>query len=237
MGTFNGRVDVSYGKGGGKVKLIIKDYFQGFVRGVTTRSNATFLFCIAIGIVTADKSDLSNRMAGVPIIFALLSAALHTVELPVMMYLVPLSKKQREDYIQKMLQIKILVPLTFACLWNLAAAALHPVSIYACCLQMVYILLCTYICGMLNNDNIAAVEKKTAYGGMKDFVNVILVSCYIEGVPVVIICMGSISKVEFWIILAIMLALMLPPARAAGKRWKMIRSNFATYETAIRTEG
>lgn len=219
------------------MKLMIKDYFHGFVRGVTTRSSVTFLYCILIGVMTADKSDLSNWMAGVPIIFALLSAALHTVELPAMMYLVPLSKKQREEYIQKMLQIKILVPFTFACLWNFAAAALHQVSVYACCLQMVYILLCTYICEMLNNDNIAAVEKRTAYGWMKDFVSVILVSCYIEGMAVAVICMGSISRVEFWVILAIMLALMLPLARAAGKRWKMIRSNFADYETAIRTEG
>ena len=47
-----------------------------------------------------------------------------------------------------------------------------------------------------------------------------------------IICMGSVSQVEFWIVISVMVLFLLPMLAAVGKRWGQIRRNFADYEMA-----
>lgn len=171
-----------------------------------------------------------NWMAGVPILFAMLSGSMHRVSLPVMMYFIPYTKKQREDYIQKMLYMKILVPLCFGIIWDMAALFVHQLSLYAWILQLFGILLITYIFGTFNDT------KKAAYGKAGEFTDLTVCVCCYAGMVLFMICTDSISRAEFYIILSVTAIIFLPVINAIRKRWKTIKSNFADYEMVMDTE-
>jgi len=220
-------------------KMVIQDYFYEFIRSFRFARLLLISYCFLEALYMYDgnwmESD-KNWITGIPIVFAVLSAAFHKVSLPFMMYMVPYSKQQREEYIQKSLQIKMIIPLAFACVLDLTAAFTGTLSIYSLILQITTILLITYLCGTLNDGRIDAIEKKMAYGSIRYFVAIPLLACYFGASAVFIICIGSVSKIEFYIVLLVMLIVFLPMVYVVSKRWKTIRSNFADYEILTQTE-
>lgn len=225
-------------------KYVIADYFRDFRRDLWNKKNVLLLCCIyyisfaSTGSTFHIVSPLKNQIIGVSVLIAVLNGSFHKVSLPFMMYLVPYSKRQREEYIQKMLYVKILFPLILGCLLDMVAACFGSVSCYTVILQMSGIFFISYICGILcdGSQNFYDSEKRAVYGELRIFTVAFSVICYIAGTALAVICTDSISKTEFWVIFSVMLALFLPITGKIHKHWKTIRSNFAVYEMTIKTE-
>jgi len=224
---------------------IILDYFKDFSRDFHAKKNAlgicivylstVFIYPCILGFKNGVEQLDKNWLLGIPILFAIVSGSFHRVSLPFMMYLIPYSKKQRENYIQKMLIVKIAVPVILGCFFDIAAISFGPVSCYAVILQMTGILFITYTCGTLcDSSNILESENRLAYGEMRNWCNIPLILCYMGGTILFAVCVDHISKTEFWAILIIMLLILLPIAAIIQKHWKIIRSNFADYEMTIK---
>lgn len=210
---------------------IIKDYFRDFFRG-TKADQVMLLICLTISCSFSSWTDLQiqNWIIIIPILFAMISSLLHVVTLPPMMYLIPYNQAEREEYIQKMLHVKILIPLCFALIWDFVLLFFKPLSLYAFILQIISILLITYICGTVNNGNRDQSEQQVAYGSMWEYVSLILAISFMMGGSMCIICSGSISRLEFWIVFSATTLIFLPIANNIRKRWHTLRSNFANYE-------
>lgn len=217
----------------------IKDYFYGYIRGFSVGRLALILYSIIGILVTSGYiyHYLSYRViTGIPILYAVVSGAFHMVSLPVGMYMVPMSLTQREDYIQRQLYVKLLIPVVFGGLCDIVAISLKAITLYTFVLQMISIVSITYICGMLNDGKINATDKKTAYGSLRDFVSIPLVICYLGSGVMIEICCGNVNTVEFWLVFWVLCAFNLLMVMIVGRRWKQIKSNFAEYEKAIETE-
>lgn len=218
-------------------KYVISDYFVEFVRGFKLARLGLIAY-IAIGTLYMNwvDADIMNWFGGIPIIFAMMSGAFHMVSLPMMMYLVPYTREKREQYIERMLYVKIAVPVFFAVVVDLLAAFINPLSEYAILLQFIAIFLIAYITGTLNDGTVDAIEKKAAYGEFRDFVAIPIMLCYVAGPVMFMVCSDDISKTQFWIILGMMVVLFLPIVNSIRKRWKRIRANFADYEMSGKLE-
>ena len=222
-------------------RRVIRDYFQEFIRVFCMERVRFLALFLVFGIffmwdiwLERIRMDgiFDHWINGIPILFTLLSGALHRVSLPFMMYLVPCSREQRERYIQRMLQVKVAVPLSLGLVCDGAAAWAGAISWYVFVLQMASIFFLSCVCGMLNEGGMAWAENRRVYGELQPFAAPMLVVCNLVGMAMFVICMGSVSQVEFWIVISAMALFLFPMLAAVGRRWKQIRRNFADYETA-----
>lgn len=214
-------------------KQVIKDYFLGFFRDINSERVSLLVAWASIGLGFSGvfREQLSyNWLLGIPVVFAVLSGACHNVSLPFMMYLVPYARKQREAYIRKALHVKVAVPMLFAGLCDIGAALLGGVSAYGLTLQLVTVFCVTYVCGMLCDGMMRNTKGKAVYEGLKDFVEIPLMLCQIGGAGMFAACLYPVSRVEFFIILIILMAVMLPTIYVVRKKWGIISRNFADYE-------
>ncbi len=224
-------------------KEVIRGYFYEFSRGFRTE-RFVMITLICIGTIFINWFDPSGELAIpkhlifslVPLLFTVFSGVCQTLSLPTMIYLIPYSQKLREEYMQKMLYVRIILPLAFAILWDCVAFLFHATTIYAVILQLTYILFFTYFHGTLNDGAVLAGEKKAAFGGIKDFTALPQVLCYVMLPAAVVICAGEISTVEFRIVYAVMFCIFAPGVYIVGKRWHLIRANFADYEMSTKME-
>lgn len=222
-------------------RQVIFDYFKDFSRDLYAKKNSlavcitylstTFPLICSYGLTKGIK----NWLVGIPIFIAIISSSFHRTSLPFMMYLIPYSKKQREEYIQKMLTVKIAFPVILGCLFDLAAVCFGPVSYYAVILQMTGILFITYICGILCDGSFSSESQAMpVYGEIRGWSAIPPILCYMGGNVLFAVCAGPVSRTEFWVVLGIMLLILLPIAAVIQKHWKTIRSNFADYEMTVK---
>lgn len=214
-------------------QIALKNYFHDFI--CFKVENVILILYITGMTIGFNWTSLKPKsmLVGIPILFTMISITFHTISLPFMMYVVPYNKKQRETYIQTMLYLKIGIPLCFAIIWDIISWFIHPVSIYACILQIVGIAALTYIGGTLHDGMSNSSTGKIAFGHtLKDFTPVILLLSFSLGMGLFGICIESVNCIEFLIIISVMLLIFLPICNAIRKRWPDIRSNFANYEIA-----
>ena len=214
-------------------RQVIKDYFLGFCRDINPERLGLLIAWVSIGVMFFWKfrtETFQNWLIGIPIPFAVLSGALHNVSLPFMMYLVPFSKEQREAYIQKLLYVKVAVPMLFAGLCDIAAAVFGVVSVYGLVLQLVTVFCVAYICGMLWDNMAHSTKGRKVYGNLKEFVQIPLMLCTVDGSAMFAACLYPVSEAVFWVMFLIEMVIMLPIIRGVRKKWKIIRHNFADYE-------
>lgn len=225
-------------------KRVIRDYFQEFIRVFCMERVRFLALFLVFGIIFMWDNWLERfRMDGIfdhwingiPILFTLFSGALHRVSLPFMMYLVPCSREQRERYIQRMLAVKLAVPMGVGLVCNGVAVWTGSYFRYVFVLQMASIFFLSSLCGILNEGGMTGAEKRKAYGELQPFASAMLAVCNLVGMAMFLICMGSVSRVEFWIVISAMTLFFLPMLAVVGKRWKQIRRNFADYEMAAET--
>lgn len=225
-------------------KRVIRDYFQEFIRVFCMERVRFLALFLVFGIIFMWDNWLErfrmdgifdNWINGIPILFTLFSGALHRVSLPFMMYLVPCSREQRERYIQRMLAVKLAVPMGVGLVCNGVAVWTGSYSRYVFVLQMASIFFLSSLCGILNEGGMTGAEKRKAYGELQPFAAAMLAVCNLVGMAMFLICMGSVSRVEFWIVISAMTLFFLPMLAVVGKRWKQIRRNFADYEMAAET--
>lgn len=211
---------------------IIREYFREWDRSV-------FMMLMAFMIVFSinDDFNISNFMVSIPVLTAMLSGASHTVSLKTMMYYVPYNRQMREQYIQRMLQVKVMLPIAAAFVVDLPLICLLHLDIKAVILQIISIFFITYLTGILNDSSVFQSERKTAQAGLKYYSGAILVLCYLfGGVMALIVFSEEISVWEFWIVLLAMLAVFGTISIYVCKLWKTIRENYADYEMAANVE-
>ena len=124
-------------------KRIIKDYFTAFrwSRVRETFANEQwwlffyFLFCLPIACRYFDtrESTLAYLMVNIPFVFTLFAAPLHPAALPKLLYLCPMSKEMRKEYIVKACYIRVGFPILIG---------------IACGIILLWQGICDWICGV-----------------------------------------------------------------------------------------
>jgi hypothetical protein len=197
-----------------------------------------YIIFISIGTIFIKKASftLFNGIVGLLIFLALISGSFHVVSLPMMMYIVPYTKKMREDYIQKLLNIKVGIPLTVSACVDIIVLICDITLLRTIILQLVTVFFISYLFGTLNYEQILNNVYKPAFGGLREYNGAILMLCYLLSYIMYYVCLSQISNVEFWIILAVILTIFGTISLNVHKRWSIIRSNLANYEMVIEME-
>lgn len=207
-------------------KIIIRDYFYDFYRNADSYRTDVLVFVI-IGLCCPGIVE-TNWVTAVPVMFAFASACIHKQGMADMMYLVPASHEERERYLQKMLYVKIGIPLFLALIVDFLYSVIFSMQLYAFIIQVVYIVELTMIMGILCSGNIFG-SSKAKYGAI-DIMNTFCIVPLLGVGAILKICSGHITKIEFWAVVLLILILNLPGNVYALKKWKTIRFQFADYE-------
>ncbi len=224
-----------------KYKNVIREYFLEFRnRNMLLQS---LFYLILFGSVLSPLA-LQNTGGGIwhalfvlPMILAIFAGARHTSALPPMLYLVPGTKQLREEYIRRMLIVKVMLPLALCIMVDLILLCARQLRFREVILQLVTVFFFSYCVGIVNDGavwrNNAA---KSAYGQMSYFNGPMFVVNILAGFVMTDICFSDLGNVEFWIILVIYLAIFAPLSYAIHKRWRGIRERLAVFELATKEE-
>ena len=105
-----------------------------------------------------------------PMALALFAAITHTSALPTMLYLVPGSKKLREEYIRRMLKVKIGLPLALCAVIDIILLIVQPMMIKGVILQLVTVFFMSYCVGITNDGLVWRNNaSRAAYGQVSYF--------------------------------------------------------------------
>ena len=160
-----------------------------------------------------------------------------TSALPTMLYLVPGSKKLREEYIRRMLKVKIGLPLALCAVIDIILLIVQPMMIKGVILQLVTVFFMSYCVGITNDGLVWRNNaSRAAYGQVSYFNGPITVFSVIASCVMIGICSSEITNVEFWVALVIYLIIYAPLSYALHKRWGGIREKLAVYELATKEE-
>ena len=253
MGAKRGGIDVWHDERGSTMNErisyseILKNYWNEYSRMMDSRKMVALLLIATITaeIVFAGEADGFGIMVAIPILFSLISGAFHTVSLPQMMYLLPLTNEMREEYIQKSLYVKVGVPLSVAVVVDAILLFLEPSRYFALLLQMLTVFLVSYIMGMINEGSGLWNEGKAMWydgnpaygGGFRYFADLCLIFCYwCVGILGLVCGSKEIKLWEFFTVLGFELLIYGSIAIIVARRWKRIRANFANYERAFQKE-
>lgn len=171
-----------------------------------------------------------------PMILALFAGTAHTSELPPMLYLVPGSKKMREVYIQRMLNVKVALPMAVCALADVLVLCMRPQLFKEVILQLITVFYTSYCLAIVNDGLFGQNTTKAAYGQLGFFNGAIKVVCVIVSCAMITICSDEISNLEFGIVFAVFIVIFAPLSYAIHKRWNGIREKLAIYELAVKEE-
>lgn len=216
---------------------VLKDYFKEYKRGFNF-ARLILILLIAVGPIVVNENRFGlNYVLGIPVLFATISGAFHIVSLPVMMYFIPATKKMREIYIQRMLEIKIMVPMMVAVFVDLILICFGKAYIKAVILQIMAVFFITFIMGTLNDGTYFPDEFKLAQEGMRYFSASILMGCYVfSGAIIQIVCSEEILLSEFLTVLGVCVAVLGTISLCICKYWHSIKANYADYEMTTKVE-
>lgn len=224
-----------------KYKNVIREYFWEYKNRNQVLQGIFYvlLFGTAFSPLVLGSSKESIRYTWLvfPMVLAMFAATAHTSALPPMLYRIPGSKKMREEYIQRMLNVKVGLPLALCAVIDIILLIIQPMMIKGVILQLVTVFFMSY-CAGITNDGLAWRNNasRPAYGQMSYFNGPITVFGVIASCVMISICSSEISNVEFWIALVIYLVIYAPLSYAIHKRWSGIREKLAVYELATKEE-
>jgi hypothetical protein len=219
---------------------VLKAYLADFKRSFRFQTFVLVAYLIIICIIAVGRDEFVRlgAVVGIPILLSLISGAFHFASLPTMMYIVPYTKQMREEYIQKMLKVKLGVPMAVAVCMDIVMLVCDRTLFRAVVLQLVAVFFVSYLFGTLNDDQPLNAEYISAFGGLRQYNGSILMLCCLLSVGMYCACLSPISRVEFWIILIVVLTVFGTISLNIRKRWNTIRSNLASYEMVMtETEG
>ena len=209
----------------------VKEYFKEYQRLLCWRKVLVAFAVLMYSLRPWEEGFHFYRyISGFPVFLAFVSGIFHHVSLPMMMYIMPYTNQMREDYIQKLLKVKVGIPMVVAVMFDVVVFAINPMQIKAIILQLLMVYLLTYIMGMIYDGQSLQYEERSAFGTNNAFINFALWICYTGSVIMSILCGPNINNIEFGITFAVILLFYVPTARKISKQWKEIRANFAKYE-------
>lgn len=224
-----------------KYKNVIREYFLEYKN--RNQVLQSIFYVILFG--ASSSPFVSGSLKGgiqficliLPMILAMFAATAHTSALPPMLYLVPGSKKMREEYIRRMLKVKVGLPLALCAVIDIILLIVRPMMIKGVILQLVTVFFMSYCAGITNDGLVWRNNaSRAAYGQVSYFNGPITVFSVIASCVMIDICSSTISNVEFWVALVIYLVIYAPLSYALHKRWSGIREKLAVYELATKEE-
>ena len=224
-----------------KYKNVIREYFLEYKN--RNQVLQSIFYVILFGTWSSPfvsgslKRGIQFTCLILPMILAMFAATAHTSALPPMLYLVPGSKKMREEYIRRMLKVKVGLPLALCAVIDIILLIVRPMMIKGVILQLVTVFFMSYCAGITNDGLVWRNNaSRAAYGQVSYFNGPITVFSVIASCVMIDICSSTISNVEFWVALVIYLVIYAPLSYALHKRWSGIREKLAVYELATKEE-
>lgn len=224
-----------------KYKNVIREYFLEYKNRnqVLQSSFYVILFGASFSPFVSGslKGGIQFTCLILPMVLAMFAATAHTSALPPMLYLLPGSKKMREEYIRRMLNVKVGLPLALCAVMDILLLIVRPMMIKGVILQLVTVFFMSYCAGITNDGLVWRNNaSRAAYGQVSYFNGPITVFSVIASCVMISICSSTISNVEFWVALVTYLVIYAPLSYALHKRWSGIREKLAVYELATKEE-
>ena len=224
-----------------KYKNVIREYFLEYKNRNQVLQSIFYVILFGASfsplVFGSAKEGLGYIGLTFPMVLAMFAATAHTSALPPMLYLVPGSKKMREEYIRRMLKVKVGLPLALCAVIDIILLIVRPMMIKGVILQLVTVFFMSYCAGITNDGLVWRNNaSRAAYGQVSYFNGPITVFSVIASCVMIAICSSTISNVEFWVALVIYLVIYAPLSYALHKRWSGIREKLAVYELATKEE-
>lgn len=224
-----------------KYKNVIREYFLEYKNRNQVLQSIFYVILFGASfsplVFGSAKEGLGYIGLTFPMVLAMFAATAHTSALPPMLYLVPGSRKLREEYIRRMLNVKVGLPLALCAVIDIILLIVRPMMIKGVILQLVTVFFMSYCAGITNDGLVWRNNaSRAAYGQVSYFNGPITVFSVIASCVMIAICSSTISNVEFWIALVIYLIIYAPLSYALHKRWGGIREKLAVYELATKEE-
>ena len=224
-----------------KYKNVIREYFLEYKNRNQVLQSIFYVILFGASfsplVFGSAKEGLGYIGLTFPMVLAMFAATAHTSALPPMLYLVPGSRKLREEYIRRMLNVKIGLPLALCAVIDIILLIVQQVVIKGVILQLVTVFFMSYCVGITNDGLVWRNNaSRAAYGQVSYFNGPITVFSVIASCVMISICSSEITNVEFWIALVIYLIIYAPISYALHKRWGGIREKLAVYELATKEE-
>lgn len=224
-----------------KYKNVIREYFLEYKNRNQVLQSIFYVILFGASfspfVLGSSKAGIRYVWLTLPMVLAMFAATAHTSALPSMLYLVPGSKKMREEYIRRMLNVKVGLPLALCAVIDMILLIVQPMMIKGVILQLVTVFFMSYCAGITNDGLVWRNNaSRAAYGQVSYFNGPITVFSVIASCVMISICSSEITNVEFWIALLIYLVIYAPLSAALHKRWGGIREKLAVYELATKEE-
>ena len=138
-----------------KYKNVIREYFLEYKNRDQVLKSIFYVILFGASfsplVFGSAKEGLGYIWLTFPMALALFAAITHTSALPTMLYLVPGSKKLREEYIRRMLKVKIGLPLALCAVIDIILLIVQPMMIKGVILQLVTVFFMSYCVGITND--------------------------------------------------------------------------------------
>lgn len=138
-----------------KYKNVIREYFLEYKNRDQVLKSIFYVILFGASFLPlvfgSAKEGLGYIWLTFPMALALFAAITHTSALPTMLYLVPGSKKLREEYIRRMLKVKIGLPLALCAVIDIILLIVQPMMIKGVILQLVTVFFMSYCVGITND--------------------------------------------------------------------------------------
>ena len=224
-----------------KYKNVIREYFWEYKNRNQVFQGIFYVILFGASfspfVLGSSKEGIRYVWLTLPMVLAMFAATAHTSALPSMLYLVPGTKKMREEYIRRMLNVKVGLPLALCAVIDIILLILEPMMIKGVILQLVTVFFMSYCAGITNDGLVWRNNaSRAAYGQVSYFNGPLTVFSVIASCVMISICSSEITNVEFGIALVIYLVIYAPLSAALHKRWGGIREKLAVYELATKEE-
>ena len=176
-----------------KYKNVIREYFLEYKNRDQVLKSIFYVILFGASfsplVFGSAKEGLGYIWLTFPMALALFAAITHTSALPTMLYLVPGSRKLREEYIRRMLKVKIGLPLALCAVIDIILLIVQPMMIKGVILQLVTVFFMSYCVGITNDGLVWRNNaSRAAYGQVSYFNGPITVFSVIASCVMIGIC-------------------------------------------------
>lgn len=210
---------------------IIRDYFHSFTDTKYPAAVPAVLILVAAAgiILSAFRIVPEHTLYAFPLFFTLISGYTHKIRLPEMMYQVPLTDHEREKYIGKMLNVKILTPVIFTVIYDLVFISFFKINTVIAVNQIIWALSVSFLFGTSFNgfydNNGSGIAVTSAFPS----INFLLIMGYFKEVN------ECKNRIAAGTIVFLFITLLL--SGYCIKTWKNNRSRYSVFETTeLRSE-
>ncbi len=203
----------------------LKDYFYQ-IKFVPTPIFVIFILYIWI----FDKIH-SSLFLGVPLLVTLITSQIHHLDLPPILFYLPLTKEERLQYLRKMIELKILLPLIFTAVWDIVLYLIHPLDIFVLVLQVLGVLICCYFHAELYSYKLFFVQN--FYHSKETITAMIILSVTLYEIAMFGICVscnGHLSTPLFITLMTVTILFFLPCVVWTRKHRNQIHDMFVSFE-------